>query len=131
VNTTSDPCTDPTSSPTPTSSPRTVHALNLSTATDRELLVYALTLGDDDPILGALQSTRRDLGMLADLGERTASIAGMLDLGELGAVLEGLGHRMDVAIELLRRRQDSLKGPSEQKADALQHAHGTSTGAGL
>src|SRR4029078_4639964 len=49
---------------------RTLTADNLREAPLAELLLYGLTLDDDDPALGVLQGARRELGLVASLAER-------------------------------------------------------------
>jgi hypothetical protein len=76
------------------------------------VLLYGLTLDDDDPVLGVLLGARRELGLIVSLGEITKPGADF-DLAELVPVLESIGRRLDVAIELLNR------GKRTESASAL------------
>jgi hypothetical protein len=77
-------------------------ATNLSEAFLAAVLLYGLTLDDDDPALGVLLGARRELGLITSLGE-IAKPGADFDLAELVPVLESIGRRLDVAIELLNR----------------------------
>ena len=77
---------------------------NLREAPLEDLLLYGLTLGDDDPALGVLLGVRRELGLVASLAER-CQLHTDFDLGEFVPVLESIGRRLDVVIELIARAQ--------------------------
>jgi hypothetical protein len=83
---------------------RMMIATDLQEAAIVKVLLHGLTLDDDDPALGVLLGARRELGLMASLVE--CSRPGTeFDLGELVPVLESIGRRLDVAIELLLRAQ--------------------------
>jgi len=68
------------------------------------VLLYGLTLDDEDPGIGVLQGARRDLALIVSLGERgTPGVE--VDLAALLLVLESVGRRIDVALELLERER--------------------------
>jgi hypothetical protein len=94
----------------------TLTADNLREAPLAELLLYGLTLGDDDPALGVLQGARRELGLVASLAER-CRLRTDVDLAELVPVMESIGRRLDVAIELFARAQPASapEPPAEPK----------------
>jgi len=68
---------------------------------DRTLL-HGVTLGEEDPTLGALLASSRELGTLSGFLQQLRPGA-ELDLVELGAQTEGMRRRLEVAIELYRR----------------------------
>jgi len=85
-------------------------ATNLRGAPLAEVLLYALTLDEDEPGLGVVLGARRELGLIAILAER--SRPGMeFDLAEIVPVLENIGRRLDVAIELLSRQRQTWAAP--------------------
>jgi hypothetical protein len=76
----------------------------LPEASIADLLLYGLTLelDDDDPAFGVLLGVRREVGLVACLAE--CSRPGTeFEFGEVVSVLESIGRRLDVAIELLTR----------------------------
>lgn len=83
---------------------RTITVDELPEASLAEVLLYGLTLDDDNPALGVLLAVRREIGVVAALAENGQYHADF-DLGELAPVLEGIGRRLDVAIELFTRAQ--------------------------
>lgn len=70
------------------------------------VLLYGLTLDDEDPALGVLLGARRELGLIANLAEATRPGVDF-DLTEIVPVLESISRRLDVAIELLARAQQA------------------------
>ena len=66
------------------------------------VLLYGLTLEDDDPALGVLLGARRELGFIASLAENSRQDINS-DLSEVAPILEAIGRRLDVAIELHTR----------------------------
>jgi hypothetical protein len=93
---------------------RVTVAADLPDASIAELLLYGLMLDDDDPALGVLLGARRELGLVASLAECSRPGA-EFDLGEVSPVLESIGRRLEVAIELLTR------SPRDER---LEHAPG-------
>ena len=85
---------------------------NLREAPLEDLLLYGLTLGDDDPALGVLLGVRRELGVIVGLAEQSRR-GGDFDLDELVPVLESVGRRLDVAIELFARSQPAAPEAAE------------------
>ena len=83
---------------------RIITADDLSEAPIADVLLYGLTLDDDDPALGVLLGVRREIGLMANLAEQCGQYPDF-DLGELAPVLESIGRRLDVAIELFSRAQ--------------------------
>jgi hypothetical protein len=79
--------------------------------TDLELLVYATTLeGEEPPPIRMVLSARQELGALASLCEDSHP-GFAVEVGELGAALEQIGRRLDVAFELLTRtKADAQEG---------------------
>lgn len=68
------------------------------------VLLYGLTLGDEDPALGVVLGARRELGLITSLLEHTTP--GMEpNIAELVPVFESIGRRLDVAVELIVRAQ--------------------------
>lgn len=93
---------------------RTQMATNMNEASLAAVLLYGLTLDDEDPAIGVLLGARRELGLIASLAEGVQP--GMdFDLTEFVPVLEGIGRRLDVAIELMTRAH---------RAGAVSEAHG-------
>ena len=93
-------------------------AENLSESRLAVVLIHGLVLDDEeDPALGVLLGARRELGLIASLAEITKPGA-EFDLTELVPVLEGIGRRLDVAIELLNRakRAESASAPPSNPA---------------
>jgi len=79
-----------------------------------DLLLYGLTLGEEDPTLGVLLGIRHELGLVTHLAE-CASPRADSALGEVVPVLEGITRRLDVAIELVTRAHQAPtpKPPAE------------------
>ena len=89
---------------------------NLREAPLEDLLLYGLTLGEDDPALGVLLGVRRELGLIVNLAEQSRRGADF-DLEELVPVLESVGRRLDVAIELFTRAQPAAPEATEPEGD--------------
>lgn len=86
--------------------------IDLHEATPLELLLHALALeGEGAPGVRIVASVRQEVDLLAELAVRS-QVGVELELGELGATLEGIGRRLDVALELMRRD----RRPAEAKA---------------
>jgi hypothetical protein len=83
---------------------RTATVDDLTRASLAAILLYGLTLGDEDPVLGVLTGVRGELGLIVSLAEGSRP-GTEFDLAEIGPVLEGIGRRLDVAIELMTRSQ--------------------------
>jgi hypothetical protein len=82
----------------------TVIAADMTEASLAAVLLYGLTLDDEDPALGVLLGARRELGLIVNLAEGTHP--GMdFELTDFVPVLESIGRRLDVAIELMTRAQ--------------------------
>lgn len=81
---------------------RAMAASDLAEAPFAEVLLYGLTLGEDDPALGVLRAARNELSVVTNLLECTLPGAD-LDVSEMAPVLENIGRRLDVAIEMIHR----------------------------
>lgn len=77
---------------------------DLNSASLAAVLLYGLTLGDEEPVLGMLANARGELGLIVSLTEGCRP-GTECDLAEIGPVLEGIVRRLDVVIELLSRAQ--------------------------
>ena len=75
---------------------------NLTKVCLEAVLLYGLTLDDEDPSLGVLLGARRELALIANLAE-IAHPGMSFDIAELVPVLEGIVRRLDVSIELMTR----------------------------
>jgi len=82
---------------------RVTSSMELARASLPALLLYGLTLDDDDPGLGVLLGARGDLGLLVSLAQNGSPGVAEIDLADLAEGMERLGRRLDVAIELLTR----------------------------
>jgi hypothetical protein len=82
--------------------------INLATATDAELYLYALTLDEDDPVVGLIAGSRDEALLIAEFAEHADE---QIDPTELAPVLERSGRRLEVAIELIERRRRALTSP--------------------
>jgi hypothetical protein len=80
-------------------------------------MIYGLTLDDEDPALGLLNGVRRELGLLASLAE-LAQPGADFDFAELAPVLEGMGRRIEVALELMDRAKRT-RAPCQSRACEL------------
>jgi len=91
----------------------------LRTASDADLMAYALALDDPDPAVGTLRAVRRELALIITLAEPTKR-ASDDEFAELLPVLEISCRRLDVAIELLERRQrkPGVEEPPSSKTPA-------------
>ena len=96
-------------------SPCQLTAEQLSEATPIDLMMYGLTLGEENAALGVLLGARRELGAIASLAE-CCHLGGDFEPTSMVPVLEGIGRRIDVALELLSRARRS----TPQK----RHLHG-------
>jgi hypothetical protein len=87
---------------------------------------------EEDPALGVLLGARRELGLIASLAEITRPGADF-DLTELVPVLEGIGRRLDVAIELITsaKREEGASEPSANTAPPSAQTSGEHTAAEL
>jgi len=81
---------------------QTVPLADLTNASLPAVLLYGLTVDDEDPALGVLLGVRSELNLIASLVERTQPGTDF-DFTEVAPVLEGLVRRLDVAIELMAR----------------------------
>jgi hypothetical protein len=88
---------------------------DLSKATLSDLLLYGLTLDDDEPALGVLIAARSDLGLLVSLAQNCSTGVIEIDCVDWAEGLERLGRRLDVTIELLTRAR---RPPSSDKTQA-------------
>lgn len=97
---------------------RTEVTTSLAEAPLAAVLLYGLTLDDDDPALGVLLGARRELGLLATLAESTPSGIDY-NLADFVPVLEGIGRRIEVAIELLTRAKRASTADEPQATKPL------------
>jgi hypothetical protein len=67
------------------------------------VLLYGLTLGDEDAAMGVLLGARRELRLVESFAEATAGPGVEFDVAEIAPVIESIGRRLDVAIELFNR----------------------------
>lgn len=95
---------------------------NLSGARLAAVLLYGLTLDDEDPALGVLLGARRELRLIESLAEAAAGPGVEFDVTEIAPVIESIGRRLDVAIELFTRAQEARtasdpprRGPEEAR----------------
>lgn len=79
---------------------------NMDEASFPAVLLYGLTLDDEDPAMGVTLGVRRELGLIATLVE-TATPGIDFNLAEMAPVLETLGRRLEVATELMARAKQS------------------------
>jgi hypothetical protein len=79
-----------------------VHPVDLAEASLDAVLLYGLTLDDDDPARGVLLGVRRELALIVSMAERTPPGSDQC-LDDLAPVLEGIVRRLDVGLDLLRR----------------------------
>jgi hypothetical protein len=91
---------------------------NMDEASFPAVLLYGLTLDDEDPATGVALGVRRELGLIASLAE-TATPGIDFNLAEMAPVLETLGRRLDVAIELMARAKQS-QAEREPRSDATR-----------
>jgi hypothetical protein len=77
---------------------------DLTTAEPAELLVYALSLDPDEPVLGAVTAVQQELKLISNLMIMAPPV---MEVGgsELSATIEHLARRLDAACELMRRAQ--------------------------
>jgi hypothetical protein len=102
---------------------------NLPTASLEAVLLYGLTFADDDPALGVLLGARCELGLIASLAE--SSLPGAdFDLTEIVPVIEGIGRRIDVAIELMSRANRTRTTSEPLAPDAGPTRNGRLRGTG-
>jgi hypothetical protein len=96
-------------------------AANLSEAPLAAVLLYALALDDEDPALGVLLGARRELGLIASLVEVIQSGIDF-DFTALVPVLEGIGRRLDAAIELINRAKRAERASKPPPNEELPSA---------
>ena len=100
--------TEDNKSDAPSTSLEILDPRRIEGASDHALLLHALAFDDEDPLLGAFEASSRESRVLGNLLE-AAGPGADLDLGDLGAVIEGYARRLDVTIELLRRRSAACR----------------------
>jgi hypothetical protein len=86
------------------------------------VLLWGLGDGHADPVIGILRSLRLELDVLA--------AGSMVDADTLEAGVRAAGHRLDVAIELLRRLDVGAHPPAiddEDTADEFREVTGGAT----
>jgi hypothetical protein len=84
----------------------TASAVDLTGASLTTLLLYGLTLDDEDPGLGVLLCVRSELGLITSLVEGIQP-GSDFDFTEIAPVLESIGRRIDVGIELMVRAKQA------------------------
>ena len=82
---------------------------DLQAATLIEVLAYGLSSGEDDVATGILSQVRSDLETLTSMACSAAPDEG-IELQTLASTLGGIGKRLDVVAELLRRRSKDDRG---------------------
>ena len=94
---------------------RVKSAENLRDASLASVLLYGLALDEEDPALGVLLGARRELGLISNLAETTKPGVSF-DITEFVPVLEGIGRRLDVVIELITRTKRAASAPPANEA---------------
>jgi hypothetical protein len=91
---------------------------NLSESSLAAVLLYGLTLDDEEPAMGVLLGARRELRLIESLAEAAAGPGVEFDVDEIAPVIESIGRRLDVAIELFNRakREESTSTPPANAA---------------
>lgn len=88
-----------------------ITADNLSEHPLEDVLLWGLTLDEDNPALGVVIGVQQELALIANIS--AMSVGGPeVNVGEVAPVLERLARRLDVAIELFKRVERAAAVPS-------------------